>query len=81
MKTITFYESNRRDANELKIETDGCTVSIRVGLVNADGQKVTRVDVSPDDASRGGDGLGNVWELTEGDAAGVSRVVCVKTGE
>ena len=70
MKSITFYESRNRDANLLHIETDGCTVNIQVGLTDDQGRKVTRIDVSPQDESRGGDGMGYVWHAVDGPMGG-----------
>ncbi len=61
MKRVTFYASRRQSANQLHIETDGAVVNIEVGLHDAGGRLVTRVDVSPDGESRGGDGLGRFW--------------------
>jgi hypothetical protein len=60
MKRIEFYAGDERD-NTLHIETDGCIVNIRVGLHDTEGRKVTRVDVSPEDESRGGDADGRIW--------------------
>lgn len=79
MKTITFYaDSNREPDNLLHIETDGCVVNIHVGLHDSEGRAITRVDVMPDGESRGGDGMGNFWEIHPEDGNGVSRVVRVK---
>jgi hypothetical protein len=61
VKSISFYAEGNRSGNVLHIETDGCTVNIHVGLTDAQGRQVTRIDVSPDDESRGGDGSGYVW--------------------
>lgn len=78
MKTITFYSATNRSDDVLHIETDGCVVNIHVGLTNAEGQAVTRVDVQPDDNSRGGDGMGNVWEIAPNDGNGATRVIRTK---
>lgn len=78
MKTIRFYADSNRSENLLHIETDGCVVNIHVGLTNSDGQKITRVDVLPEDASRGGDGEGRIWEIDPDDGVGVARVVQAK---
>jgi hypothetical protein len=63
MKRVSFYAKTNRSGNVLHIEADGCVVSIEVGLADRDGRRVTRVDVLPDDESRGGDGHGVVWHL------------------
>jgi len=47
MRTIAFYNSNKSD-NLLHIETEGGIVNIRVGLSNAEGKKVTSVEILPD---------------------------------
>ena len=72
MKTITFYAATNRSDNILHIETDGCIVNIHVGLHDKDGRTVTRVDVLPDNASRGGDGQGEIWEA---DGSSAIRVI------
>lgn len=59
MKSIR-HPRNAKDPL-LHIEADGCLVNIRVGLTDVEGHHVTRVDISPDDASRGGDGTGHYW--------------------
>ena len=73
MKRISFYAKGNRSGNLLHIETDGCTVNIRVGLHDADGRQVTSVRVSPDNyAERGGrwvvDGS-RVVQLLDGETA------------
>lgn len=60
METIQFY-ANDSGRKTLHIETDGCVVNIDVGLTDAEGRQVTRVSVSPDDETRGGDGDGRIW--------------------
>lgn len=75
MKRIPFYAGRNRSGNLLHIETDGCVVNIHVGLSDADGRDVTSVRVSPDDASRGGDGNGRIW-VRDG-----SRIVRLHPGE
>jgi hypothetical protein len=45
-------------------------VNITVGLTDAHGRAVTRVDVSPEDETRGGDAEGRIWKV---DGA---RIVC-----
>jgi hypothetical protein len=59
MKTIR-HGRNARD-QLLHIEADGVLVNIRVGLTDVEGHHVTHVSVSPEDASRGGDGTGYYW--------------------
>lgn len=59
MKTIR-HGRNARDPL-LHIEADGVLVNIRVGLTDTEGHHVTRIDISPDDTSRGGDGEGYSW--------------------
>jgi hypothetical protein len=61
MKRITH--SGRARDKLLHIETDGCIVNIRVGLNDVNGNRVTSVEIIPDDERRGGDGLGNVWHF------------------
>jgi hypothetical protein len=75
MKREAFYYGPRNNYHTLRIETDGCTVNIRVGLFDADGRQITRVDVVPDGEDRGGDGDGRIWRITPGDDPGVTRVV------
>jgi hypothetical protein len=48
MKSIQFGEQNR-SGNLLHIETVGCVVNIRIGLMNTQGQAVTSVQIIPDD--------------------------------
>jgi hypothetical protein len=61
MKTVNFYARNRRPGDNLHIETDGCVINVFVGLHDSEGRQVTRVDVSPDDETRGGDDEGRIW--------------------
>jgi hypothetical protein len=61
-KHATFYAEGNRSGDEMRIETDGCVVSITVGLTDERGRPMTRVDVVPDGESRGGDGGGNIWD-------------------
>lgn len=75
MKKIGFYAKTNRSDNLLHIETDGAIVNVHVGLTNSEGRPVTRVDVIPDDASRGGDMSGQIWEIPAEDGNGVTRVV------
>jgi hypothetical protein len=49
----------------LKIIADGVMVWVRTGLADEDGRRVTRVDFSPDNEERGGDGRGGIWDLAE----------------
>jgi hypothetical protein len=56
----TFYANDRGPA-VMRVHTDGAMIDIEVGLHDADGRKVTRVDVSIDDAARGGDKEGRTW--------------------
>jgi hypothetical protein len=66
MRTESFYAGrNRTNDNILHIETDGCIVNIQVGLHDAQGRPVTRVDVTPD----GDDGCGNQWDGERGRGA------------
>jgi len=62
-----FYAGNR-GPRTFHIETDGCIVNITVGLRADDGREVTRVDVLPDDETRGGDAEGRCWRQADGDA-------------
>lgn len=75
MKRVTFYADTNRSGNLLHIETDGAIVNIHVGLINNEGKQVTRVNVIPDNASRGGDGTGRLWDIHPDDGNGVTRVV------
>ena len=61
MKRESFYAKTNRSGNLLHVETDGCVVNVYVGLTDAEGRQVTRVDVSADGESRGGDGQGRIW--------------------
>lgn len=65
-KRATFYARDR-GSKTFHIEADGCVVNIIVGLVDSEGHQVTRVDIVPDDRSRGGDGSGRIWFQAEGD--------------
>jgi hypothetical protein len=67
MKRVEFYAATNRSGNLLHIETDGCIVNIRVGLADADGRPVTRVDILPDDKLRG-DGR---WAIADGAPSGI----------
>jgi hypothetical protein len=71
-KRATFH-SHGRGMKTFHIEADGCIVNIMVGLVDSQGRRVTRVDVLPDDETRGGDGLGGIWHQQSGDP----RIICV----
>jgi hypothetical protein len=75
MRPVNFFDGPRNKQKILHVETDGCTVNIQVGLHDAAGRLVTSVLVSPDDASRGGDGDGHVW-VQDG-----SRIVRLHEGE
>lgn len=66
-KSATFY-AVKRGPRTFHIETDGAIVNITVGLVDREGHLITRVEVIPDDASRGGDGKGRMWVQPEGGA-------------
>ena len=68
-QNVNFYDDGR-GVKTLHIETDGCLINIRVGLTDAEGRRVTRVDVSPDDESRGGDGSGDLWHAVDGPIGG-----------
>lgn len=59
MKRESFYAKGNRSDNLLHIETDGCIVNIRVGLTDDLGRQMTRVDVLPDDMTRGGRWVGH----------------------
>jgi hypothetical protein len=75
MRRISFYDGPRNKQDILHIETDGAIVNIQVGLHDTDGRQVTSVRISPDDASRGGDGNGRIW-VRDG-----SRIVRLHEGE
>ncbi len=61
-KRATFYAHKRSPKpRTFHIEIDGAVVNITVGLTDNEGRLVSRVDVSPDDESRGGDEGGRVW--------------------
>lgn len=59
-KRTNFYTRNGMPRT-FHIETSGCIVNITVGLLDDHGHEVTRVDVLPEDESRGGDGYGRYW--------------------
>lgn len=59
MKRIV-HSRNAKD-QVLHIETDGAIVNITVGLTDADGNPVTRIDISPDDETRSPDPEGYYW--------------------
>jgi len=80
MKTIRWHAVPRHsrainNPNVLHVEADGCIVNVEVGLTDARGRKVTRVDVLPDDERRGGDINGRTWRLVGSRSA---RVVQLK---
>lgn len=56
MKRLSFTRQNK-SGDLLHIEVPGAVVNIRVNLTTEDGREVTRVDVLPDDKTRGGN-----WE-------------------
>lgn len=60
-RTVRLTAPKAGGTRTLKVEADGCLVLVTVGLSTVDGQTVTRVDVSPDDESRGGDPDGRMW--------------------
>lgn len=61
-KRTTFYTRDQRDLPASTIvEADGAIVEITVGLNDADGRQVTRVDVTVEDEQRGGDRNGHMW--------------------
>lgn len=61
-KNTSFYADTRNpQPKTFHIETDGAMVNITVGLTDSEGRAVTRVDVSPDDETRGGDAEGRIW--------------------
>lgn len=64
MQTVRFYPDSG-DAEILHVEIPGAIVNIHVGLVDANGHPVSRVDISPEDETRGGDGQGHVWHLAD----------------
>lgn len=78
MKRISFYAGRNRSDDLLHIETDGCVVNIRVGLRDDQGRMVTRVDVLPDDETRGPDGDGYYWHQ---DGARIIRDEPLKPGD
>lgn len=58
----TFYTRDQRELPASTIvEADGALVQITVGLNDADGRQVTRVDVTVEDEARGGDRNGHIW--------------------
>lgn len=61
MKSIV-HSAKARD-RVLHIETDGCIVNIRVGLIDREGHRVTSVEIIPDDESRSPDHEGRFWHL------------------
>lgn len=67
-ESAMFYAGKSGKTKTFHIETDGAIVNITVGLADREGHLITRVDVTPDDASRGGDGNGRMWVRPEGDA-------------
>jgi hypothetical protein len=61
-RSIEYYSRGRGPkVRTLHIETEGAVINVTVGLTDSHGRKVTRVEVSPDDESRGGDGEGFQW--------------------
>lgn len=72
---VRFYAPDSGEVRTLHIETTGAVVNITVGLVDRDGQPVTRVDVTPDGEARGGDARGRFWNLVHDSAGAVSVVL------
>lgn len=77
VRRATFGTGASRTPRAFHIEADGVTVDITVGLSDDAGHVVTRVDVSPQDETRGGDAAGRVWVHQPGDA----RVIRLNDGE
>jgi hypothetical protein len=75
MRRISFFDRPRNKQDILHVETDGAVVNIQVGLHDREGRQVTSIRVSPDDASRGGDGNGRT-RVRDG-----SRIVRLHEGE
>jgi hypothetical protein len=50
----TIHHTARAADKTLHVEAEGVLVNIQVGLSDDEGRRVTRVDISPDDATRGG---------------------------
>lgn len=79
MRRLSFYAKGNRSGNLLHIEVDGAIVNIRVGLTDADGNQVTRVDIIPDDERRSPDEDGRYWHTEDVDGnqvdGAVARVV------
>lgn len=71
-QTVRFYRDSD-GPKTLRIETDGGVIDIQVGLTDEGGLLVTRVDVTADDATRGGDAQGRVW-LIDGSGRRLVRV-------
>lgn len=62
-RRATFYSSRTNPVPKMfHIEVDGAVINIEVGLTEGGGLLVTRVDVTPDDEMRGGDGSGRYWK-------------------
>lgn len=56
MKTISWYPPRTPrglNPNILHIEAEGCIVNVEVGLTDAQGRRVTRVEVIPDHQAGG----------------------------
>lgn len=64
----------------LHIEADGVLINIEIGLADVEGHRVTAISVSPDDASRGGDGEGRLWVVADANEYGM-RLVRLHEGE
>lgn len=49
----------------LQVVFEGGMVWIETGLADAEARRVSRVEIAADDDSRGGDGRGGIWDLSE----------------
>jgi hypothetical protein len=74
VKRINFNNNNHSD-DLLHIEIPGAVVNIYVNLRDRDGREVNRVDIIPDDESRGGDASGHVWDVDHNDSGTVTRLI------
>lgn len=70
------FDRGHHGPRSLIIEADGALVTVTVGLADEHGRHVTRVTMSPDDASRGGDGQGYLWFQPPGDARVIRHARC-----
>lgn len=76
IQTVRLTATKRHGGTRtLKIEADGALILVQVGLTDHLGNAVTRIDVQPDDETRGGDQNGDLWDAVPHDSGIGGRVI------